>query len=219
MTTLSNETLPPELELALAHTSVIHRDALRTFFELDMRFSRIVAGTNEPMLGQMRLAWWRETLAKPAEDRPKGDMVLDAIALYWAGREGELAQLVDGWENLLAEPPLGGDHALAFVSCRSDAMGAAFVNRSDEWSSSGARHAAIQWALADLTTNVSEPQERKMLLDLAHNQPAPGGLRAPFKGIAVLGALGVRSLKNSGRPLMEGRGASLTVLRAALFGR
>jgi phytoene synthase len=33
------------------------------------------------MLGQMRLAWWREALGKPLADRPRGDEVLDAVGL------------------------------------------------------------------------------------------------------------------------------------------
>ena len=39
------------------------------------------------------------------------------------------------------------------------------------------------------------------------------------KGLAVLGALGLRALKRGGRPLMEGRGAALVALRAAMLGR
>ena len=46
------------------------------------------------MLGQMRLAWWREALGKPVADRPRGDRVLDAIGQDWAGREAALVAMV-----------------------------------------------------------------------------------------------------------------------------
>ena len=72
------ETLPTEIELALAYTPRDRREAMRVAFELDRRLARIVAATTEPMLGQMRLAWWRDILAKPVDERPRGDVVLDA---------------------------------------------------------------------------------------------------------------------------------------------
>ena len=71
--------LPDEAKLALAYTQVPLRDPLRVFFELDLRLGRLVSATTEPMLGQMRLAWWRETLVKDEIDWPNGDHVLDGV--------------------------------------------------------------------------------------------------------------------------------------------
>lgn len=220
MTALSTDILQPEIQLALAHTSPDYREALRIFFDLDLRLGRILAGTTEPMLGQMRLAWWRETLAKPANERPTGDIVLDAIGLHWAGREAALIELVDGWEELLAEPPLGEEHARKFAQGRVAAMKAAFGDKADSWDENSTQVLAWHWALADLVTSVSQPEEREMLVALALEKHKPAARQgAPFKGMAVLGALALRSLENGGRPLMEGRGASVTALRAAIFGR
>lgn len=219
MSIYHQEVLPPELELALAHTRASNRIALRTFFELDMRFARILSGTNEPMLGQMRLAWWRETLRKPMKERPEGDAVLDSIGREWAGREEFLVKLVDAWENLLADPPLGKEHAAAFAKGRADAMRGAFADNLDQWDASQTNVLATRWALADLCANVSLPEERDMLVALATEKGASKLSKSPFKGVAVLGALALRSLNKGGRPLMEGRGASLTALRAAIIGR
>jgi len=185
-----------------------------------MRLGRILAGTTEPMLGQMRLAWWRETLSKPIGERPTGDEVLDAVGVHWAGRETALIQLVDGWEQLLAEPRLGDEHARQFAQGRVEAMKAAFSDKADAWDGRGAQIPAWHWALADLATSVSQPKEREMLVALGMDQQRPSKkLNSPFKGIALLGALALRSLEKGGRPLMEGRGASITALRAAIFGR
>lgn len=219
MTSPPSEILAPEAQLALAHTRAPFREALRIFFELDLRLARIVAGTSEPMLGQMRLAWWRDILAKPIEERPSGDAVLDAIGECWAGREKGLIGLVDGWENLLAEPPLSEANARQFAQGRVCAMRDAFADTSDVWETCNAGANAWHWALADLAANVSEPKERDMLVALALEQMPGKPLPSPFKGVAVLGALALRSLKKDGRPLMEGRSASLTALRAAFFGR
>lgn len=216
----SQENLPAELELALAHSPEQMRDLLRIFFELDARLARIVSGTNEPMLGQMRLAWWRETLAKPVSERPAGDAVIDAIGALGQGYAAGLARLVDGWEHMLVEPPLTKDNARAFAQGRVDALSTVFVEFADLSTREPLKDAAWHWAVADLAAKVSDPEERAMLISVGLERSGAGQrLPKPARGIAVLGALGLRSLKAGGRPLMEGRGAALTALRAAIFGR
>jgi phytoene synthase len=214
------QSLPDEAVLALAHTKPILRDALRIFFEFDARLARLVAGTSEAMLGQMRLAWWRETLGMAVSERPQGDEVLDAIAKHWAGAEAALIALVDGWENLLLDPPLTRDAALAFVDGRAEGLaGLANLHSGHAHYADAIRSVGRVWAIADAVSHVSAGEEREMLLDLGRSLPARNRLPAPFRGVAVLGALGARAVAEGGLPLMEGRGAALTALRAGLLGR
>jgi len=175
--------------------------------------------TSEPMLGQMRLAWWRDALAKPVAERPRGDLVLDGIGLHWAGRENALAAMVDGWEVLLSAERLGPGEAEAFGTAR----GAFFAALAPDSSPTVAQRLAAvgsRWALADAAAAVSDEKERAALVaaGLAKGQ---GGTatRLPrgFRGVAVLGALAMRALQRGGRPLMEGRGASLAALKGAIF--
>lgn len=212
MTTEISENLPDEVLLALAHTQPELRDALRIFFELDLRLGRIVSATSEPMLGQMRLAWWRDMLGTPVEDRPGGDAVLDGIGEHWAGREAELVPLVDAWEHLLADPPLDDIDAIQFAENRAKALTAPFPRDVGD-------RAAWHWAMADLAANVSVEEEREMLVSLGMDRPQSPRLFDNMRGLAVLGALGLRALKRGGRPLMEGRTAALVALRAAIIGR
>lgn len=209
--------LAPEIELALAHSPAETRAALRIMFELDARIARIVAGTSEPMLAQIRLAWWRDTLALDPDTRPAGDPVLDGIGQHWRGREAALVKLVDGWEHLLAPPPLGEDDARAFAQGRSSALIASF-GESDFSGAVGL--AAWRWALADLAAKVSLEEERAMLVRIGLEQSSTNSkLPRQARGLAVLGALAKRALDRGGRPLMEGRGASITATRAAFFRR
>ncbi|MEO1488887.1 MAG: hypothetical protein AAFR88_05555, partial [Pseudomonadota bacterium] len=180
---------------------------------------RLVAGTTEPMLGQMRLAWWREALGQPVTARPKGDAVLDALGAHWAGQESALGTLIDGWEYLLGEPPLARADARGFVQGRASGF-AGFARLSGASGDlSAVQDAATAWAIADAAAHFAKDAERATLLELARDLPAPKSLDAPLRGLAVLGALGRRALKRGGKPLMQGRGASLTALRAGLFGR
>lgn len=214
------EKLTDEAGLALAYTAPILRDALRIFFEFDGRLARIVSATNEPMLGQMRLAWWRDTLGMAVGDRPEGDAVLDTLGVVWAGQEGALVALVDGWEWLLSEPPLSRQAAEGFVKGRGQALSALTNFVSDDAEVRPLlENAGMIWALADAASHIAEESERATLLEIARDLPPIEPLPSPYRGVAVLGALGVRSIKAGGAPLMAGRGAALVALRAGLLGR
>ena len=212
----SSDLLPPELDLALAWTPLRVRAALTTALQLDRRLARIVARTTEPMLGQMRLAWWRDALGKPAADRPRGDAVLDAVATHWAGRETALIAMVDGWEVLINAETLGPAEIAAFGAQRGAFFGALHDDATPEVKHRVAA-AALRWALADAVTAVSDAGERAQMIETALAGVGAGRLPKPLRGLAVLDALAMRALRRGGRPLMEGRGASLVALRAAIF--
>lgn len=208
--------LAPEVEIALANLRDEVREMTSVAFALDARLSRIVAQATEPMIAQMRLAWWRDELRKPATDRPNGDAVLDAIGARWAGDEDALIAMVDGWEELLREPPLQRDAALRFVEGRAQP----FVRCASSADGTGIVGACKCWALADLAAHSSNAEERDMLLKLGSEVAGHWrGLNRDQRGFAVLAALAGRAMKRGGRPLMEGRGAALLALRVGLFGR
>ena len=214
------ENLADEAQLALAYIGPNLRDALRIFLELDGRLARIVSATTEPMLGQMRLAWWRDALGMAVSERPQGDAVLDGIGTYWGGAEASLVALVDGWEHMLSEPPLDATAARDFVSGRAEGLsGLAILSGSNALVAEKIRAVGRFWALADAASHIAEEAERQTLLDLAPELGARDQLSTPFRGVAVLGALGERSIRAAGAPLMAGRGAALVALRAGLLGR
>ncbi len=217
MTAESPEPLPPELDLALAWTPPKVRAALTSAFHLDRRLARIAARTTESMLGQMRLAWWRDALGTPVADRPRGDLVLDSIGANWAGREAALIAMVDGWEVLVTAGSLGIDDIAAFGSQRAAFFGA-LQDDSNYTAANRIAAAGFRWAVADAGTGVSDAGERAALIDagLARTD-ADGRLPKALRGLAVLEALSLRALRRGGRPLMEGRGASLVAMRAAIF--
>ena len=215
-----SENLPDETRLALAYSGAKVRDALRIFFEFDLRLSRIVAGTTEPMLGQIRLAWWRDALQLPMKERPKGDAVLDGISTHWAGKEAALIELVYAWEQMLSEPPLKRSAAQAFAEGRAAPLRALSKECGfAEEDVSSVNNAGLKWALADAASHVAAQGEHDILVSVAQEFAIPGKIKSPLKGIAVLGALGLRALDLDGAPLMVGRGAALVALRAGLFGR
>lgn len=212
------EGLSAEGELALAYTPRLLRDPMRTCLALDQRIARIVAATSEPMLGQMRLAWWRDMLLSDRKSRPSGDIVLDAIGLHWAGHESALLEMVDGWEVLLASGTLDGEAVRKVSIGRSAPLVELFG--SDEALIPRIKEAAQRYVLADIASRLSESEEREQAIRVGQ---ALGEKRTLLpreaRGLAVLEALALRALDRGGRPLMEGRGAGLVAIRAGLFGR
>lgn len=217
MTNVTDDDLPPEAKLALAWCRPSIRDSLSSALQIDQRLARIVRRTGEPMLGQMRIAWWRDALGRPVAERPRGDPVLDGVGKHWAGREAALVAMVDAWEVFVTAERL--DHAaIETFGTGRGAFFASLAPHPNAASTERLRAAGFRWAVADAAAGVSDTAERAALVaaGLALARPAarmPGELR----GLGVLEALALRALTRGGRPLMEGRGAALLSLRAAIF--
>lgn len=219
MTLSETQHLPIEQRLALAYTPPDFRDRLASYLLLDHRLGQIVANTNETLLGQMRMAWWRETLALPVAERPPGDEVLDALGLYWAGNESSLIATIDAWEALL----VAEEFTATWISDHAHKRAAPLVPllaADDTGLHARVVNAGALWAIGDAAAHLSNEAERGAFvaagLGLANSH---GGLRGSRRGLAVLSALALRALRRGGRPLMEGRGAALTAIRAGLIGR
>ena len=206
--------LPEATRLALA-SSGRNRTAWLAFFALDARIGGYVLGAQEPLLAQMRIAWWRDELAKPPAARPQGDKLLDLVG---ANSDG-LAALLDGWEALLAESPLGERGLRQFVEGR-EAAAAGLAVRLDVRRVEEVHRAARLWALADLAYRLPDGSDRALALpmaqaDLATKTPLPKSMRP----LAVLAGLSRRALDRGGAPLVGDRASPLVALRLGLFGR
>src|SRR5690349_22344454 len=104
--------LTPEKRLALAYAPARAREATLAALSLDERLAKILRSGREPLAGQLRLAWWRETLQRPTAEWPRGDPLLDSLR-EWRD-PSPLVGLADGWETLLAEQVTNAEVA-AFV--------------------------------------------------------------------------------------------------------
>ncbi|MGB7374573.1 hypothetical protein [Pontixanthobacter sp.] len=196
------------------------RQIAEPFFKLDNRLAQFVSQSKEQILTQMRIAWWRDQLGKPVGERPEGDPVLDALSAHWQGEEAALIALVDGWEGLLAEPPLPQDAARDFAEGRSECFAAiARLSGAAEFAHC-ARNAGIRWAYADLVSRMSNIQEASFVLSNAsipdhYEDQLPYKLRA----LLILSRLADKALSKTGGPLIEGRSDIIAVMRVGLLGR
>lgn len=148
----------PERALALSYAPTDRRAALAALFALDTALGQVLRTTREPMVGQMRLAWWREALARLDTAPPPAEPVLQALAseVLTLGATGQsLAAMVDGWEPLLGslDDRAIADHGLRRGKILFEQAGALLGTANDPLGEAGQG-----WALADLARHLSDPE-------------------------------------------------------------
>lgn len=158
----SLNTLPddPERALILAYAPPVSRAALAALLALDDALALLLRTTSQPAVGQLRLAWWREALAKldtapaPAEPVLRG---LAAEVLPRGVTGASLVPIVHGWEVLVEEESLDGLALARFAAGRGSlfvAAGAALGASGDPLAMAGEG-----WALADLARHLGDGEE------------------------------------------------------------
>lgn len=93
------------------------RPAWTGLLALDHRLADAARPGRDAIMIQLRLAWWRDRLAEPASDWPRGEPLLGLLAA-WDSERGALTALVDGWEAQI----VGEDGGVALDSARAMAI-------------------------------------------------------------------------------------------------
>lgn len=145
----------------LVYAPASRRRALSALLRLDDRLANLVQTTSQPALGQLRLAWWREALARLDTQPPPGEPVLQELAasVLPLGISGaSLVPIVHGWEVLVEEIELDHDALRRFAEGR----GQLFVVAGAVMGASARDPLATAgqgWALADLARHLRAPAE------------------------------------------------------------
>lgn len=210
------DALPPAHRLTLAYARGKARNRLLGFFALDARLAGIVRNSREPMLAQLRLAWWREQLSAEPATVPRGEPLLELLE-EWKEDRMLLAGLADGWEGLVGEAPLPLAAFEGLAEGRAAALAALDGHQSLP---DAAPRMARNWALADLSARLSHPGERASVRDLALSQdwtqsPLPRNLRP----LAMLHGLAARNLAAEQPVHVLGGRSMLAMVRIGLMGR
>jgi len=204
--------LPQTMQLALAYAPSRAKLPTLALLALDQRLAGLLRHSREPMMAQIRLAWWRETLERDAGEWPEGEPLLAALR-SWNGGHRALVALVDGWEALTGEAPLAPEALEEMVDGRAAAFAglAEVLNRRNE--ADAARALGRRWALADLATKLNHPGESVVVKRLA--QAEQGRLvrvSRVLRPLAVLEGLARDNLESGGQ------GSARTVLKAMRIG-
>lgn len=210
--------LAPPLQVASGYALPADRAAWATLFRLDQHLGSLTAQAREPLLAQVRLAWWRDALASAGAPHAAREPLLIDASEHLAGMGAALAGLASGWECLLGDAPLPPAAMREYLDLRS----AAFANMAQQVGHpdafGAARIAANWWVAGDSWSRLSDSEERAQIASLASAMPSPAKLPRALRSLAVLGALGERAIRLR-QPVFDGRGAALLALRLGLFGR
>jgi 15-cis-phytoene synthase len=189
---LLDDWLSPPERLAIAYAPKATRMAWAGFLALDRRLAEAAKPGREPIMVQVRLAWWRERFNQPASAWPQGEPLL-AILTAWDTERTALGALVDGYEAR----NVGEDGGVELARARVDAI-CALARLSRVNDDAAIRGAAAQWlGLAGATqTHATLPRAMRPLVIL--------------RGMALREESG-----NTGPPWRE----FLAILRLGLLGR
>ncbi|MGB3752783.1 MAG: hypothetical protein WA954_02680 [Parerythrobacter sp.] len=212
--------LPLAQQLAIVHAPREARAASAAVFAFDARLARFVAQATEPMVAQLRLAWWRDQLALPVTERAKGDVVLDNLSTHLGYHSGMLGKVVDGWEQLVVAEALTSSVVDTFAANRATLFAALQDDRPIEPHDDELLRAGRLWALADLASVQATPEDRAAIMQIAHaGLSQPIRLSRPLRHLHILGELARSSLRRGGAPLVSRRRDALLISRLGLFGR
>lgn len=145
----------------------------RLLWALDARLARLAVTTSEPMIGQIRLAWWHDALSDESGVKGRGEPLVDALRAADALPPAGLSAWLDGWEAMIGD--------IDFDAYASGRGGGLFHSLAGEREVPASLiQAGTAWALWDLSGHVSDPalaaeainRARGQLLAEAPNWPA-----------------------------------------------
>jgi 15-cis-phytoene synthase len=171
----------PVHRIALAYAPKQARAAWLALFLLEQKLAETARPGREPLMIQLRLAWWRDRLGEEASRWPVSEPVLSALK-NWRGHHGKLLPLVDGWEASAVaedgEAQLAHGRVAAFLAL-AELLGAG---------PAPAVTAAGQACVGQGTANAASLRVPRLMRPLAvlralAEQEAGEGQRSPFAGM------------------------------------
>jgi 15-cis-phytoene synthase len=198
--------------IAVLYAPARLRRRYRSLLSLDTQLMRIALAKREPMLTQIRLAWWREACAVLSET--SGSPLVAVLATDWRGNSSHLVRLVDAWEEM----SVGSENLLQSCEAVADARAAAVAETVGVPHDGNIRAAARRWTLADLWLQCENATQRLDLESAALEIPRPR-LPRTLRPLAVLEGLTVRAMVRRHATPLGDRWSPFAALRLGIFGR
>lgn len=199
------------------------RAAVEALWRLDAALGAVLAGGREPLISQIKLAWWRDALQALDDGPPPGEPVLQAVAaeLLPNGITGrELAAMEEGWALLLGEEPLGEAELSAYAAARGGLLFRYSARLLGAAEDERIRRGGEAWALADLCRHIGGKSERETARSACRERATSGQWPKPLRPLGMLAALARRDCEAGGsEPEAQGSPARmLRMLRHRLTG-
>ena len=183
----------PDRLLSLAYAAAKVRPRLELAYALDEALADILRTVREPMIAQIRLAWWRDQLgALAAGDKAAPEPLILQIGGFF-DRDGlaAVSDLPAAWENLLQDP-LTIEAVVRFSELRGSVLASVF-------NSPALTKPLTFWAMTDFAFHCSDP---KLAAEVANDAArlAPDQLRIFPRPVRVLAGLAIGDVSDPVAP-------------------
>lgn len=122
------ELLPPA-RLAIAYAPNDVRERFSLLLHFDTRIADVVGKATEPLIGQMKLAWWRDVIGMTSDRRPSGEpLVVRMNQISDAGVDHGMQLLLTAWEGVLVEDEWDDVTLKTFARERGRAIFSTYTN-------------------------------------------------------------------------------------------
>jgi phytoene synthase len=139
-------------------------------WRLDSTLGGLLAGGSQPMVTQIKLAWWREALEALDRAPPPAEPLLQAVArtLLPAGLSGAmLAEMTEGWEILLTAETVREEDLAAYARQRGGLLFCCSAIVLAQPSGAEVERAGRAWALVDLARRSGAVEEAEQAIEAA----------------------------------------------------
>ncbi len=179
--------LAPEQRLALVFGRRESRHAYASLLQFDAFLAKSVTLVREPILGQIRLGWWREQIERLPSLTAGPDPLLaalDDMIRHHHVQTHDLIGLVNAWETMLEDPAPSGSDLIEFARARGGSVFRLASAISSTAINDAIDQAGTLWALVDFARHCAETNQGQRALALAAGfvgvaWALPGGMR-PF---------------------------------------
>ena len=196
--------MSPQLDadraLALTYVPAERREALRTLWELDAALGAVLAGGREPLISQIKLAWWRDSLAKLDTEKPPAEPMLQAVAadILPKGVSGaELSEMEVGWTTLLGEDPLTSDELATYAAARGALLFRYSARLLEADCAFDLGRAGEAWALVDLARHSNAVDAEAALQAARERLGGMGRWPRPLRPLGMLVRLARRDSESA----------------------
>ncbi len=212
--------LDAERQLALSYVPAARRAALATLWRLDATLGGLLAGGSQPMVTQIKLAWWREALQALDRAPPPAEPLLQAVARALLPAElggATLAAMTEGWEILLTAEEVREEDLAAYARQRGGLLFRCSASLLGRPSGPEVERAGEAWALVDLARRSAAAEEAERALEAARLRLDGLFARRWPTALRPLGMLAALARRDAGRAIggLERQGAPARMLAMA----
>lgn len=182
--------LRPEQTLALVYGAARLRPSFAALLKFDEVLRKSVTLAREPILGQLRLGWWREQIEALADGPTGPDPLLGALGQLMRNhdvKQCDLVDLVNAWETMLDVEADTDDALIERARARGGAVFRLASAISGSTGDAHAERAGTLWALVDFARHGTDRDVARRGLVLASEySDAPRAIGRPMRPFAIL---------------------------------